>query len=360
MESYKVTAPTRVDLAGGTLDIWPLYCLTGGARTLNIAIGLHAIAHFEVAPSASFRLEIQSGPSDVFAFESPLEMEQAKRLSPALQFPVAVLSSYLSQHPSLPEKHIRIRVETEAPLRSGLGGSSALSVALVRGLSRIFDEFIEQGWQWNLLSWVKDMEAAFLTTPTGTQDYLAALFGGANTFQFDFGVIDRSPFPEDVQMGLSDRMLVLFSGEMHQSGLSNWEVFKGALEGNTEVLGGLSQIRQIADQLDAELRNGRVSWKHVGHALTEEWNIRRTAFHVETKRLEEVLGFLREQRVLGAKVCGAAQGGSLLALVDPGERDRLADLCEAKGIRVLPATCATSGVTIHPGKESARRAPVNT
>ena len=31
-------APARVDLAGGTVDIWPLYLFHPGAQTVNIAI----------------------------------------------------------------------------------------------------------------------------------------------------------------------------------------------------------------------------------------------------------------------------------------------------------------------------------
>src|SRR4029453_10354376 len=36
------SAPTRIDLAGGTLDIWPLYLFHDGAQTLNAAISLRA------------------------------------------------------------------------------------------------------------------------------------------------------------------------------------------------------------------------------------------------------------------------------------------------------------------------------
>jgi D-glycero-alpha-D-manno-heptose-7-phosphate kinase len=35
-------APTRVDLAGGTLDIWPLYLFHPGAVTVNAAITRYA------------------------------------------------------------------------------------------------------------------------------------------------------------------------------------------------------------------------------------------------------------------------------------------------------------------------------
>ena len=45
------SAPARIDLAGGTLDIWPIYLLHPGALTVNVAVTIHAEA--EVSPRAS-------------------------------------------------------------------------------------------------------------------------------------------------------------------------------------------------------------------------------------------------------------------------------------------------------------------
>jgi D-glycero-alpha-D-manno-heptose-7-phosphate kinase len=354
MESFKVTAPTRADLAGGTLDIWPLYCLTGGAKTINVALGLHAIAHFEIHEGRQFQAEVHSG-GETHVFSEPLSLDECKRLSGPLQFPVAVISHYMAQQTALPDRLVRVRVESEAPLRSGLGGSSSLCVALVRGLSRLFQDYVDQGWQWKLLGWVRDMEASFLATPTGTQDYLAALFGGLNAFTIELGETERHPYSDTVYDELTSRLLILFSGEMHHSGLSNWELFKGAMEGDTEIIGGLRAIRSVTDQLDAELRAGNLSWKHIGALLDEEWRVRRNVFHVETKRLEEIIAFLHEQKVYGAKVCGAAQGGSLIALVHPESKNAVAQACEARGIKVLHTQCTKAGVTIHAGKESGKR-----
>ena len=36
------SAPSRIDLAGGTLDIWPISMLVPGAVTVNLAIELRA------------------------------------------------------------------------------------------------------------------------------------------------------------------------------------------------------------------------------------------------------------------------------------------------------------------------------
>ena len=42
MKKVTVRAPVRADLAGGTLDLWPLYLFHPGSRTVNVAISYHA------------------------------------------------------------------------------------------------------------------------------------------------------------------------------------------------------------------------------------------------------------------------------------------------------------------------------
>jgi galactokinase/mevalonate kinase-like predicted kinase len=43
----ETSAPTRIDLAGGTIDIWPLYLFHPGALTINAAISVRARARVE-------------------------------------------------------------------------------------------------------------------------------------------------------------------------------------------------------------------------------------------------------------------------------------------------------------------------
>src|ERR1700684_2279837 len=60
MLRIEARAPTRIDLAGGTLDIWPLYLFHPGAVTVNCAIARHAFCVVEGAPDASGRIRIES------------------------------------------------------------------------------------------------------------------------------------------------------------------------------------------------------------------------------------------------------------------------------------------------------------
>src|SRR3954454_18868731 len=50
------SAPTRIDLAGGTIDIWPLYLFHEGACTVNAAISLRAHAQIESRPANGVEL----------------------------------------------------------------------------------------------------------------------------------------------------------------------------------------------------------------------------------------------------------------------------------------------------------------
>src|SRR5580692_2149879 len=54
--SVSSSAPTRIDLAGGTIDIWPLYLFHDGACTLNAAISLRAHVQIDARPDGAIEL----------------------------------------------------------------------------------------------------------------------------------------------------------------------------------------------------------------------------------------------------------------------------------------------------------------
>lgn len=345
-EKFVVSAPTRADLAGGTLDLWPIYCLFGTGRTINVALDIKAFCHFECSPNSTQIIQIENNKGIKFLFTDPNLGSELESVPKEIKFPVAVVSRFFSQNVIKENFHLKIKIETQAPVGSGLGGSSTLCVALLRGLSYLTSKFEDSDWRWKMLSWVRDVEAEYLKTPTGTQDYLAALFGSLSCFNYQIGEITHQSYSPLVVKELESRMLVLFSGEMHHSGLSNWEVFKKALEGDSQVLSGLKAIHDIAESLHQELSSQKVNWQKVGILLSEEWNTRKATLGVNTERLDEIIKFLTSLKVHGVKVCGAAQGGSLLVLVDPKEKKQIAEACQSKGIQVLPSSVSEYGVRL--------------
>src|SRR5580658_10265699 len=73
-------APTRIDLAGGTLDIWPLYLFHEGALTVNCAITRYASCVIETAPKNSRRIVLASlDTRRTESFASPEALCAARR-----------------------------------------------------------------------------------------------------------------------------------------------------------------------------------------------------------------------------------------------------------------------------------------
>lgn len=118
----KVTAraPARVDLAGGTVDIWPLYLFHPGAQTVNLAIRCYASC--DVETRADRRLVFIS--EDQALRESHASLAELSRGASRLPL-VRELVRFFQ-----PERGMTIRTSSQVPAGAGLGGSSALNIAI--------------------------------------------------------------------------------------------------------------------------------------------------------------------------------------------------------------------------------------
>src|SRR5258708_24792121 len=129
MKKVTVRAPVRADLAGGTLDLWPLYLFHPGSRTINVAISYHAES--EVVETGDDALEIHL---DVNLIGQQYE-QRYQSIHELAADPKAALIHRALEHFHL--TGIRITTRTDAPRGSGLGGSSALTITPVRALSEL-------------------------------------------------------------------------------------------------------------------------------------------------------------------------------------------------------------------------------
>jgi len=122
-------APTRVDLAGGTLDIWPLYLFHPGAVTVNAAITRYASCRIETLALGDNRIRLISRDTQrEESFGSFAELVQGKRYKlrcwPKLQ-------NFFQ-----PRGGFTLTTDSEAPAGAGIGGSSAMAVAICAALDR--------------------------------------------------------------------------------------------------------------------------------------------------------------------------------------------------------------------------------
>ncbi len=114
----EATAPTRIDLAGGTLDIWPLYLFHPGAVTVNVAIDRRAWCRVETGVTG---VRIES--------KDTLAKAEGRDVDEVLAGGSLALVAHILRALGI-ETGVRVVTQSRVPAGSGLGGSSALEEAL--------------------------------------------------------------------------------------------------------------------------------------------------------------------------------------------------------------------------------------
>ena len=327
-------APTRIDLAGGTLDIWPLYLFHEGSLTVNCAITRRASCVIEIAPESSRRIVLASrdtGRRESFAsFEA---LRGARRYK--LPLPAHLVRIFR------PVVGFSLTTDSEAPAGAGVGGSSAMAVAVCAALDHLTGAGLRRE-DWIHLS--RDVEAIVIGVPTGTQDHYPAAFGGASAIMLDPGGERRMALGCDLDE-LERRLVLCYTGKPRQHGINNWEVFRRHIDGDRRVSQNLQKISVIAVAMRAALQQN--DWNAVGRLMREEWEFRRRNLRtIATPLINRVITLSRREGALAGKVCGAGGGGCVALIIDPAARARVETCVKSAGATLLPLLVDREGVRL--------------
>jgi D-glycero-alpha-D-manno-heptose-7-phosphate kinase len=329
MKKVTVRAPVRADLAGGTLDLWPLYLFHPGSRTVNVAVSYHAES--EVVETGTGAIEIHL-----------TDQQYKKRYESIAQLaadPKAALIHRALEHFHL--SGIQITTRTDAPRGSGLGGSSALSITLVRALSEIARSPVEGD---ALITLVRDLETRLLGVPAGIQDYYPPVYGGLSALHLNPGVVSRHPITLPVAQ-LSEHFLLHYSGVAHFSGTNNWEMYKRQIDRDGRVHEGLEKIAQSATAMEKALE--AADMQGAGEALAAEWENRKALIDgISTPELDDAISAARRAGAWGGKVCGAGGGGCIVFLMPPERKEDVRRALATVAGRIVDAVPVAHGLTI--------------
>jgi D-glycero-alpha-D-manno-heptose-7-phosphate kinase len=325
--TISTSAPTRIDLAGGTIDIWPLYLFHPGAQTINAAISLRAQARIETRSDG--RIVIQSD-------DTSTTVEAARwqdlRAEPRLRL-LSLLVHYFEGH------GITLTTTSESPAGAGIAGSSALNVAVCAALADWRRVHYEPE---ALLQIAMNIEAQAIKVPTGLQDYRPALYGGIAALELEVDGVHRVPLHVDLKE-LQRRIVLCYTGEPRNSGTNNWEITKKHIDGDRHIVDCFDRIRDTAATMREALTSG--NWDGVGTAIADEWQNRKLlAPGVTTPAIEQLIGLATRAGATAAKVCGAGGGGCLFSYGPPERRTEIADALAAGGARILDYTFEQHGL----------------
>ena len=321
------SAPTRIDLAGGTIDIWPLYLFHPGAQTVNAAISLRARA--TITTRADERIVIQSEDTSTTV---EAERWQELRTETRLRL-LSLLVHFFEGH------GITLTTSSDSPAGAGIAGSSALNVAVCAALADWRRTHYEPE---ALMQIAMNIEAQAINVPTGLQDYRPALYGGIAALELEVNGVRRVPLQVDLKE-LQRRIVLCYTGEPRNSGTNNWEITKKHIDGDRHIFDCFERIRDTAASMREALARG--NWDGVASAIAEEWqNRKRLAPGVTTPAIEQLIARATHAGATAAKVCGAGGGGCLFCFGPPERRTEIAEALAAGGARVLEYTFEQHGL----------------
>jgi D-glycero-alpha-D-manno-heptose-7-phosphate kinase len=326
-------APTRIDLAGGTLDIWPLYLFHEGALTVNCAITRYAQCVIEPAKSERRITFVSRDTKRRETFSSLAALEHSKHYH--LPLPAHLVRLFE------PQQGFTLTTNSEAPAGAGIGGSSAMAVAICAALTKLTGA--KRGREdWIHLS--RDAEAMVIHVPTGTQDHYPPAFGGVSAIHLRAGGEYREALPVNAEK-LERRIVLCYTGEPRQSGINNWEVFQAQINGDERIHRNLEEISEIAKQVRVALLER--DWSELAILVREEWNVRKKNLPtISTPTIDRIIDFARKKGALAGKVCGAGGGGCVTLLIEPDARARVEAAVAKAGGQILPVKIDRGGVRV--------------
>ncbi len=346
-------APVRVDLAGGTVDIWPLYLLLDAPKTINFGVSLFAKTTIESEPSPQPQVRLESidlKKSQTFSWEEILD--EKTTAIPELDLPVRLLRYFAKEHTNPRALSFTLQTEAKSPSGAGLGGSSALSISIIGALWKWVNPRtpldLEKDGEF-LISLTRDVESQVLYGPAGLQDYYGAAFGGLQVLSWKIAKNSRNTLPVETLKELEARTLLFYSGKSRNSGINNWQLFKGLIDKDPAVDQNFRAIVAATAKLETALL--KQDFKQVVEAVREEWETRKTlAPGISTPDMDAAYARAREITDLAFKVCGAGGGGCFFILLPEKNevlKEKVKNAVLSSGeIRLLPFEAVPHGLTV--------------
>ncbi len=329
-------SPTRVDLAGGTLDIAPLTRILQHKATVNFGITLDAQVNVSACGEGYHIKSVDQKLELVGTWAAVMEDTRLPLFSKIL---------HCFWHQTLPA--LKIEVQAKSPAGAGLGGSSCLAIAFASALLKARTEIglpllLSDS---ELVQTVQDVETAVIRVPTGCQDYWGGLRGGINLISYPLGGTAVETLRGSDILALKDMLILCYSGVSRASGKNNWAIFNKAFEGDKVTLAILNDMGLIATNMANAVREG--AWKDVFKLSADEWNLRIKLWtDIETAETRAIAHAAKSKGAMFSRLCGAGGGGVMAVFADPNVREDVSHALVQAGGKILDGSVSLEGTVV--------------
>jgi galactokinase/mevalonate kinase-like predicted kinase len=368
MMKIQLSVPARINLLGNPGD-----GNEGALATISAAVNLRAYATIE--SHEKYILEIVDGDHSPTEFE-PSHLPLSYRNHTALlSAPINHLfSTSLEFQSRIFEMGYHLRLWSEVPRQSGLGGSSLFVLLTLAAMREYYHLDHKLHNDYFLAEMAQRIEEIELGITCGFADRYVPLFGGLAYIDYH-GKLDHKPIAEEPlatyerldQFVDSLPLIGMMTGIQHDSGNVHGRMRPQYMEEH-------KQWQQTGGIMPPMVSYMHAAWECAwrGKIALLEGNLQVFGMlmdknHQLVDKMKQYCGFedgagwannlliqsAREHGALGAKLTGAGGGGSVFALVNPGEEDRLVHTWQAaaednhlEGAQILELSISDQGLII--------------
>jgi D-glycero-alpha-D-manno-heptose-7-phosphate kinase len=232
------------------------------------------------------------------------------------------------QHPSVREclrflgidKGIDLVHTGDIPAMSGIGSSSAFTVGLLNTLYALQGKIVTKR---KLAFDAIHVEQNLIGEHVGSQDQVAAAFGGFNKIEFGGteGVfVQPVTIDEKKLKSLQDRMLFYFTGFSRLAS----DIANEQIEKTSQKLKELHAMKEMVDEAIRILDAGIERLDDFGRLLHEAWQLKKSlSSKISNGQIDHIYDTALRSGALGGKVCGAGGGGFILLFVPPDNIEKV-------------------------------------
>jgi D-glycero-alpha-D-manno-heptose-7-phosphate kinase len=325
----RARAPARISFAGGGSDL-TYYFINNKGSVLNTSIAIYA--HATLIPNASPRIRIFA--QDINGFE---EFASLREL---IDSPIkGLLSSVVSVlHPTF---GFDLYVNSDFPVGSGLGGSSAVAVSVVAA----FNELRMDRWSnYQVVELAFQAERLHFGIAGGWQDQYASAFGGFNLIEF--GDKQNLVYPirldPSITNELEECLILCFTGGEHHSGKLH-EKQRAEFHEQKDRADEFKATVDLSLRMHSHLMRGEL--KKFGECLHEAWVLKqRMSSSIGTSRTQELYEAALKEGALGGKLLGAGGGGYFILFAQPRYRQQVVAKLKELGCKISTLRFENEGV----------------
>ncbi|MBI1884951.1 MAG: GHMP kinase [Chloroflexi bacterium] len=331
----RARAPLRISFVGGGTDLPAYYTRFGGAV---LAGTVNRYTYVTLAPREDDYVSISSLDFDVTV---KYHVDEEPIYNDALKLAQAAVRRLVPRHSN--SHGFDLYIQSDAPAGSGLGGSTALVLAILGAIMKFKGIVLDNQ---TLAELAYTIERFDLGISGGKQDQYQVTFGGFNLIEFNREAVSVNPLAVSrvILNDLEHHLLICYTGKTHTSAQITDKLDDYVRSERPATIEGLRLLRGLVYDLKDALLEGRLL--DAAYMLDCAWQLKLKLNPPEVTDpfINDLYEEARKSGALGGKLLGAGGGGFLLLFCESSKKRAVRERLEAMGCQFAPFSFVEEGL----------------